>query len=217
MLEFEVEDTGIGIAPAVIPTLFRHFTQADGSISRTHGGTGLGLAISKRLCALLGGAISVSSMPGRGSVFRFAVVAGPGDAAALRHEQAAEQAIAAAPSLPPLRLLVVDDNVVNQQVMSGLLARAGHRVATADSGPAAIAAVSGAGSKGFDVVLMDVQMPEMDGLTATRRIRALPAPLNAVPVIALTAHASNSSRDACLRLRHERVRQQTGSPAAAAV
>jgi signal transduction histidine kinase/CheY-like chemotaxis protein len=202
MLEFEVEDTGIGIPPDIIPTLFRHFTQADSTITRTHGGTGLGLAISKRLCELLGGSISVSSMSGKGSVFRFAVAAGLGDGTAPRREQAATQAVAVAASLPPMRILVVDDNVVNQQGMVGLLARAGHSVTTADSGLAAIAAVSGAvsgaDSRGFDVVLMDVQMPEMDGLTATRRIRALPAPLNAVPVIALTAHAANSSRGECL-------------------
>jgi signal transduction histidine kinase/CheY-like chemotaxis protein len=202
MLEFEVEDTGIGIPPDIIPTLFRHFTQADSTITRTHGGTGLGLAISKRLCELLGGRISVSSMSGKGSVFRFAVAAGLGDGTAPRREQAATQAVAVAASLPPMRILVVDDNVVNQQGMVGLLARAGHSVTTADSGLAAIAAVSGAvsgaDSRGFDVVLMDVQMPEMDGLTATRRIRALPAPLNAVPVIALTAHAANSSRGECL-------------------
>jgi signal transduction histidine kinase len=202
MLAFEVEDTGVGIAPEIIPSLFSCFTQADSSITRTHGDTGLGLAISKRLCALLGGSISVSSTPGKGSVFRFAVAVGLGDAAALRREQAASQAVAVAPSLPPMRILVVDDNVVNQQVMVGLLARAGHSVATADSGAAAIAAVSGTGSgEGslpFDVVLMDVQMPEMDGLTATKRIRALPAPFNAVAVVALTAHASNSSRGECL-------------------
>ena len=202
MLAFEVEDTGVGIAPEIMPSLFSRFTQADSSITRTHGGTGLGLAISQRLCALLGGSISVSSTSGKGSVFRFAVAVGLGDAAALRREQAASQAVAVAPSLPPMRILVVDDNVVTQQVMVGLLARAGHSVATADSGAAAIAAVSGTGSgEGslpFDVVLMDVQMPEMDGLTATRRIRALPAPLNAVPVIALTAHAANSSRGECL-------------------
>ncbi len=198
LLEFEVEDTGIGIAPDVIPTLFRHFTQADSSITRTYGGSGLGLAICKRLCELLGGSISVSSTPGRGSVFRFAIAVGAGDAAALHREQSASQSAGVARVLPPLRILVVDDNAVNQQVVGGLLARAGHSVATADCGTAAIAAIGSADTPPFDVVLMDVQMPEMDGLTATRHVRALPPPRNAVPVIALTAHASNSSREECI-------------------
>ena len=192
-LEFAVADTGAGIAPDVIPTLFHHFTQADSSITRTYGGSGLGLAICKRLCELLGGSISVNSTPGKGSVFRFSVAVAPGDPAAMQNGQPATEA----PRLPPLRILVVDDNAVNQQVVSGLLAADGHSVVTVEGGQAAIAAV-GEAAPPFDVVLMDVQMPEMDGLTATRRIRALPAPGNAVPVVALTAHASNSSRVACL-------------------
>jgi signal transduction histidine kinase/CheY-like chemotaxis protein len=196
LLEFEVEDTGIGIAPNIEPKLFHHFTQADSSITRNYGGSGLGLAISKRLCELLGGSISVSSTPGKGSVFRFSIAASLGDAAALQGKPTAEQA--AQLVMPPLRMLVVDDNTVNQQVISGLLVRVGHSVATADSGPMAIAAVRDAVSQPFDVVLMDVQMPDMDGLTATRRIRALPPPHNATPVIALTAHASRSSRAECL-------------------
>jgi signal transduction histidine kinase/CheY-like chemotaxis protein/HPt (histidine-containing phosphotransfer) domain-containing protein len=198
LLEFEVEDTGIGIQPEVIATLFRHFTQADSSITRTYGGTGLGLAISKRLCDLLGGSISVSSTPGKGSVFHFSVAAGIGDVAALHDARSSEDACSGTVSLPPLRILVVDDNVVNQQVVGGLLTRAGHNIALADSGSAAIDAVRRAIGQPFDVVLMDVQMPEMDGLTATQQIRTLPPPLNAVPVIALTAHASNSSRGECL-------------------
>ncbi len=196
-LAFEVEDTGIGIAPEIIPMLFHHFTQADSSITRTYGGTGLGLAISKRLCELLGGGISVSSTPAKGSLFRFDIPVQAGDAAALRRESSAA-AVVVAPRIPPLRILVVDDNAVNQQVVGGLLIRAGHRVVTVDSGPAAIAEVNGAAADRFDVVLMDVQMPGMDGLTATGRIRALPPPQNLVPVIALTAHASNSSRGECL-------------------
>ena len=117
---------------------------------------------------------------------------------ALLREQSASQAVGAARVLPPLRILVVDDNAVNQQVVGGLLVRAGHSVATADCGPAAIAAISDAGTRPFDVVLMDVQMPEMDGLTATRHVRALPPPLSGVAVIALTARASNSSREECI-------------------
>jgi CheY-like chemotaxis protein/HPt (histidine-containing phosphotransfer) domain-containing protein len=103
-----------------------------------------------------------------------------------------------APRLPPLCILVVDDNAINKQVVGGLLAHAGHTAVTVDSGQAAVAAVGDLDAPPFDVVLMDVQMPGMDGLTATRMIRALPAPRNAVPMVALTAHASNSSRTACL-------------------
>ena len=198
LLEFDVEDSGIGIPAEVVPTLFHHFTQADSSVTRNYGGTGLGLAICKRLCQLLGGNISVSSVPGKGSVFHFTIAAGIGDAAALREEQSAGQMAEVAACVPPLRILVVDDNAVNLQVVCGLLTRAGHSVATADSGVTAIAAVRAAGERPFDVVLMDVQMPEMDGLTATRQLRALAPPLNGVPVIALTAHASNSSRGECL-------------------
>jgi signal transduction histidine kinase/DNA-binding NarL/FixJ family response regulator len=198
LLEFEVEDTGIGIRPEIIPALFHHFTQADSSITRTYGGTGLGLAISKRLCELLGGGISINSVMGKGSVFRFGIAVGPGDAVTSRSETGSSRMDEAAARLPPLRILVVDDNEVNQQVALGLLTRAGHSVTTVDSGPAAIAEVGSPGERRFDVVLMDVQMPQMDGLTATRHVRALPAPFNAVKVIGLTAHASNSSRGECL-------------------
>jgi signal transduction histidine kinase/DNA-binding response OmpR family regulator len=192
MLEFEVEDTGIGIPPEVVPNLFRQFTQADSSITRSYGGTGLGLAISKRLCELLGGSISVSSTPGKGSVFWFSIAAAMGEA------MPASEPTPAAASLPPLHILVVDDNVVNLQVVEGLLTRAGHRVHAVTGGQAALDAIQASADEKFDVVLMDVQMPEMDGLTATRLIRALPSPYGAVPVIALTAHASNSSRSVCI-------------------
>ena len=194
MLEFEVEDTGIGIPPEVVPNLFRQFTQADSSITRSYGGTGLGLAICKRLCDLLGGSITVSSTPGKGSLFRFSIVAAVGDATA---KPAAEPAPAAAP-LPSLHILVVDDNVVNLQVVEGLLTRAGHRIRAVTGGQAAIDAIRASSDETFDLVLMDVQMPEMDGLTATRLIRALPPPADKVPVIALTAHVSNASRSVCI-------------------
>jgi CheY-like chemotaxis protein/HPt (histidine-containing phosphotransfer) domain-containing protein len=130
-------------------------------------------------------------------LFRFGIAVQPGDVAALQIESSADE-LAVALSLASMRILVVDDNAVNQQVVGGLLTRAGHRVVTVDSGPAAIAEINGAASDRFDVVLMDVQMPGMDGLTATGRIRALPPPQNLVPVIALTARASNSSRAECL-------------------
>ncbi len=198
LLEFEVEDTGIGIQPQVIPTLFRQFVQADGSISRTYGGSGLGLAISKRLCELQGGSISVCSAPGKGSVFRFSVGAAVADTVPPSAAVATAECRAVAPALAPRRILVVDDNAVNRQVVAGLLRRCGHHITTADSGPAAIAALQAPGTKRFDLVLMDVQMPVMDGLTATRLIRGLPSPFDRTPVVALTAHASGSSRADCL-------------------
>ena len=194
LLEFEVEDTGIGIAAESIPSLFDRFTQADSSITRRYGGTGLGLAICRELCGLLGGTISVTSAPGRGSLFRFSVACAPGDPAVLR---GAEADAPPADPLPPLRVLAVDDNAVNRDIVRGLLIRGGHSVVAAVDGDEAVRTVERS-EEPFDVVLMDIQMPGMDGLTATRLIRALPAPRNRVPVIALTAHASGSSIPECM-------------------
>ncbi|MDQ2105142.1 PAS domain S-box protein [Azospirillum isscasi] len=194
LLEFEVEDTGIGIAAESVPSLFDRFTQADSSITRRYGGTGLGLAICKELCGLLGGTISVVSAPGKGSLFRFSVACAPGDPAALR--VAAADTPPADP-LPSLRVLAVDDNAVNRDIVRGLLERGGHRVTDAVDGDEAVRTVERSETP-FDVVLMDIQMPGMDGLTATRLIRALPPPRNRVPVIALTAHASGSSLPECM-------------------
>ncbi|GLR81074.1 response regulator (plasmid) [Azospirillum oryzae] len=199
LLEFEVEDTGIGIAPGSVPTLFDRFTQADSSITRRYGGTGLGLAICRDLCLLMGGSIAVDTAPGRGSVFRFTVVARPGDPSALRrvepgHGTSVGDAARAA-ALPPLRVLAVDDIEVNRDIVRGILERAGHSVALAASGGEAVRMVR---DQPFDLVLMDIQMPGMDGLTATRRVRELPEPTGRVPILALTAHASGSSRPECL-------------------
>lgn len=192
LLEFEVEDTGIGIAPEVLPILFERFTQADSSITRRYGGTGLGLAICKELSERLGGGIDVSSAPGKGSVFQFTIACAPGDPAALRATAGQD---AQPPALPPLRILAVDDNAVNRDIVRSLLQRAGHAVTTAAEGHEAVRLAE---ERDFDVVLMDLQMPGMDGLTATRSIRALPDPMGSVPVIALTAHASHGLRPECL-------------------
>ncbi|PWC92429.1 response regulator [Azospirillum sp. TSO5] len=199
LLEFEVEDTGIGIAPGSVPTLFDRFTQADSSITRRYGGTGLGLAICRDLCLLMGGSIAVDTAPGRGSVFHFTVVARPGDPSALRrvepgHGTSVGEAARAA-ALPTLRVLAVDDIEVNRDIVRGILERAGHSVALAASGGEAVRMVR---DQPFDLVLMDIQMPGMDGLTATRRVRELPDPQGSVPILALTAHASGSSRPECL-------------------
>ncbi|BAI76098.1 two-component hybrid sensor and regulator (plasmid) [Azospirillum sp. B510] len=199
LLEFEVEDTGIGIAPDSVPTLFDRFTQADSSITRRYGGTGLGLAICRDLCLLMGGGITVETAPGRGSVFRFTIIARPGDPSALRRVDPAHGTgvgeAARVAALPPLRVLAVDDIEVNRDIVRGILERAGHSVALAASGGEAVRLVR---ERDFDLVLMDIQMPGMDGLTATRRLRDLPDPKGRIPILALTAHASGSSRPECL-------------------
>ncbi len=195
LLEFEVEDSGIGIAPDSVPALFDRFTQADSSITRRYGGTGLGLAICRDLCVMMGGTIAVETAPGRGSVFRFSIVARMGDPSALRAVEVGVAEAARSAALPPLRVLAVDDIDVNRDIVRGILERSRHSVALAANG---LDAVRMAREEDYDIILMDVQMPGMDGLTATRRIRDLPGPRGRVPIIALTAHASGSSRPECL-------------------
>jgi signal transduction histidine kinase/CheY-like chemotaxis protein/HPt (histidine-containing phosphotransfer) domain-containing protein len=195
LLEFEVEDSGIGIAPEAVPSLFDRFTQADSSITRRYGGTGLGLAICRDLCIMMGGTIGVETAPGRGSVFRFSIVARMGDPSALRLVEPSVTEAARNAALPPLRVLAVDDIDVNRDIVRGILERSGHKVALAANGADAVRL---AREQDFDMILMDIQMPGMDGLTATRRIRDLPGPHGQTPIIALTAHASGSSRPECL-------------------
>jgi signal transduction histidine kinase/CheY-like chemotaxis protein/streptogramin lyase len=186
-----VRDTGIGIAPDQMPRLFSSFDQADASIARRFGGTGLGLAISKRLVELMGGMIAVESKPGEGTRFRFTVPMG--------HAQAP----AAPLTVPPpavyadnqLSVLVAEDNVVNQKVVLMLLKKLGVDADLVADGAQAIEAAAG---NRYDLVLMDVQMPGVDGLTATREIRSR-LPLDRQPLIfGLTAHASTEYRDICL-------------------
>ena len=190
-LRFAVADTGIGMSEEARATLFEKFNQADNSITRRFGGTGLGLAISKQLVELMGGRIGVDSQAGKGSTFWFEVplasAAGP---VACRTAQAVDPAAAAGGRR--LRVLVAEDNKINQQLAATLLRRAGHLPDIAENGEAAVAAVV-AGD--YDVVLMDVQMPVLDGIQATQRIRALPPPKNAVPIIALTANAMAGARE----------------------
>jgi Signal transduction histidine kinase len=185
-IAFAVSDTGIGIAPEAMARLFTPFTQADVSTTRRYGGTGLGLAISKRLVTLMGGDITAESTPGQGSTFGFALALPPGQ------EPDTTQAEAQCRSRRPLRVLLAEDNPVNQELVERMLERMGHVVTLAEHGAQAL---EHAALEDFDVILMDMQMPVMDGETATRLIRALPGDRARVPVIALTADAVLDHRE----------------------
>ncbi|MGC2855199.1 response regulator [Novispirillum sp. DQ9] len=181
-LRFEVRDTGPGIALDRRGTLFEPFTQADPLVAAHHGGSGLGLSICRRLARLMGGDIGVGGEPGAGSVFWFTVALRPAAAAG-----AAADAPPEAPEAAPRRglsILLAEDNPINQKVVTGFLTHQGHRVELAANGAEAVAAAA----RGvFDVVLMDVHMPVLDGLRAAAAIRALPGPQARVPILALTA------------------------------
>ena len=192
LVRFEVRDKGIGIAPEQQAGLFRPFHQADPSATRRHGGTGLGLVISKQLAELMGGEVGVDSTPGQGSTFWFT-------ARVTLEDSAANPGLGAAPEPGATRLdgcavLLVEDNPFNQEVARELLARTGAAVVVADDGRQALDAMA---CQRFDCVLMDVQMPVMDGLEATRRIRADPR-LRDTVVIAMTANAGVDDRARCL-------------------
>jgi PAS domain S-box-containing protein len=192
-LHFAVQDTGIGIPRDKMETVFAPFEQADSSTTRRYGGTGLGLAISARLVALMGGRIWSESEVGVGSTFHFTA----------RFESSAE----AQPDLPqppievpdpsrPLRVLLAEDNVVNQKLALRLLEKRGHIVLVANNGRDALAAIK---QYQFDVVLMDVQMPEMGGFEATAAVRAGERDGGAhLPIVAMTAHAMKGDKERCL-------------------
>ncbi len=200
VVRFEVIDTGIGIEPSRVHRLFKSFSQVDSSTTRQYGGTGLGLAICKRLVELMGGTIGVNSKPGVGSTFWFELPLPPARMALPHVTPSAAPTDAAADRR--LRVLLVEDNSVNQLVAGGFLRNAGHDYVVASDGQQALAAVRG---QVFDVVLMDCQMPVMDGLTATRHIRAMErdgdlpgrGAANPLPIIALTANATLEDREAC--------------------
>ncbi len=194
----EVTDTGIGISPEQMSRLFQSFSQADSSITRRFGGSGLGLVISRRLCQLMGGSLEARSEPDRGSVFtaRILVESALPDPVAVANPQ---------PGIPPpangdrqLRVLVVEDNALNRRLAGVLLERMGHRPEFATDGREAVAQAQ---SSKFDMILMDCQMPEMDGFTATRLIREgeVASGSGRIPIVALTADAKVDDRERCLQ------------------
>ena len=207
VLHFAVRDTGIGITPARAARLFRAFSQADASTARTHGGTGLGLAISKRLAEMMGGALWVESegTPGKGATFHFTIQATPADALpASAHTQRtrrdaptidANVSLATGSHSRPLRILLAEDSEVNQRVMRLMLQKLNLTADVAANGLQAITALEAAP---YDVILMDVQMPELDGLEATRRICAQWPHHQRPRIIAMTAHAMLGDREMCL-------------------
>ena len=187
-IRVSVADTGIGMTPEQMDQLFQRFSQADSSTTRRFGGSGLGLVICKNLVELMGGAIHAQSEPGRGSTFWFEV---PLQAAL----DAAPAAAGSSPtSLFPARVLVVEDNAVNCLVVQAMLESLGMTVTLANDGAQAVAAVA---AHDVDLVLMDCQMPVMDGYEATRRIRSSGHPRAGVPIVALTAHALAEDRQRC--------------------
>jgi signal transduction histidine kinase/CheY-like chemotaxis protein len=203
-LQFQVVDTGIGMPPEHVAVLFRPFVQADAALNRQFGGAGLGLAISKRLAEMLGGEIAVESRPGKGSTFTLTVDPGPLESVPMiEHPGEAVfrgAAVRAAPVgriLADCRVLLAEDGPDNQRLISLLLTKAGAEVSVAENGQAALEQALAAVAEGrpFDLILMDMQMPLLDGYQATRELRTRGY---RGPVVALTAHAMAEDRQKCL-------------------
>jgi PAS domain S-box-containing protein len=182
-LRFEVQDTGIGVPEDFQATLFERFEQADGSATRKYGGSGLGLAITKRLAEMMGGAVGFSSTPGQGSTFWIEI-----DGAAVEPAEAVQ---ADEPDIGEFRVLLVEDNATNRLVISKILEALGVQVDTAEDGAEG---VERAATGHYDLVLMDIQMPGMDGIEATKRIRAMDGAVASTPIVAVTANVLADQR-----------------------
>jgi CheY-like chemotaxis protein len=211
LLRFEVRDTGIGMTPQQVSMLFEPFTQADNSTTRKYGGTGLGLAISKRLAQVLGGDLAVSSRHGDGSTFSLTISAGPlggvrmlddPDLSKFARMEDTPPAESATPECSGemslnARILLAEDGPDNQRLIAFILRKSGAAVTVAENGQIAVELASKAKSEGrlFDVILMDMQMPVLDGYAATRRLRELG---HTEAILALTAHAMAGDREKCM-------------------
>ena len=194
-LRFSVRDTGIGVPPDRLQALFEAFTQLDASTTRQYGGTGLGLAISSRLAEMMGGQLSAKSEPGRGSEFCFTASFRSVDSQMLRRATPqSRQGIV--PSERSVRVLLAEDNPVNRKLAVRLLQKRGHEVVAVATGRQVLEALD---QQSFAMILMDIEMPEMDGVEATTHIRQREQPLQArIPIVAMTAHALKGAREKCL-------------------
>ena len=191
-LEFIVTDTGIGMDKTTLARLFQRFMRADESTSRRHGGTGLGLEISRDLARVMGGDITVRSTPGAGSTFTVSLPLQPAEPAQAGRAAPAVVAGAEPGAARRLRVLVAEDHPVNRAYLEAVLDKLGHEAVFSEDGDGAVRAMQ---AQAFDVVLMDLHMPGMDGFAAARAIRAMPGPRGRVPIVALTADAFREARD----------------------
>jgi signal transduction histidine kinase/HPt (histidine-containing phosphotransfer) domain-containing protein/ActR/RegA family two-component response regulator len=194
LVRFEMQDTGIGVAPETLSRLFTAFEQADNSITRKYGGTGLGLAITRRLAELMGGAAGAQSIPGKGSTFWFTASLRKGDEVLARETQKIEVEAGIRQRCTGRRILVVDDEPVNQEIAKLLLEDVGGLVDTADDGAQAIAMAL---QTDYAIILMDMQMPNINGLDAAQKIRTLQAHRD-TPIIAVTANAFAEDKTRCI-------------------
>jgi len=197
-IAMDVIDTGVGIAPKKLESIFDAFVQADSSVTREFGGTGLGLAISRRIATALGGELTVRSEPGKGSVFTATVATGPLEGVEMLSAPPSDGVAASGPAegqvetaLPAARILLVEDGSTNRKLISLILRRAGAEVVPAENGAVGVELAM---ESTFDAILMDMQMPVLDGYSATRKLRELGM---RIPIIALTAHAMSSDEAKC--------------------
>ncbi|HFE46539.1 MAG TPA: response regulator, partial [Nannocystis exedens] len=190
-LRFSILDTGIGISKRDLDDLFQPFTQADSGTARRHNGAGLGLTVSRRLIELMNGSCEIESEPGQGTTFSFEVRLATTECT----QSDADRAPTTDHHSKEIRVLVVEDNPINQRVAARLLAKIGYVADIASGGKAALDSLQ---SRSYDAILMDCMMPEMDGYETTARIRELGDPGSTTPIIALTANALEGDRDRCL-------------------